>query len=79
MSQTATATVETLLNAAKALSDVDRRRLAQGIWDSILDDASLSIPPELRVQLDGRLAELRANPGSAVTWEEIKARLRQMP
>ena len=53
-----------------------RRALAHEIWDS-LDDAQ-AVPPisdAFRAELDRRDAEMDANPGIAITWAEMRAKL----
>ncbi len=60
------------------LSIEDRLTLVQEIWDSIA--ASSEQPPLTEDQkrlLDRRLAELDANPDNVLTWEQIKARVRE--
>lgn len=58
------------------LSVADRIALAQEIWDSIAADPQpLPLTEDLKQMLDRRLAELDANPGNVLTWEEIKARI----
>lgn len=56
-----------------------RLELAMALWDSIerAPEAELAFPltPELRAELDRRLAEHRADPGSAVTWEAFERQL----
>ncbi len=60
------------------LSVEERLALVHEIWDSIA--ASPTPLPLTEVQkrlLDQRLADLDANPGNVLTWEEIKARVRE--
>jgi putative addiction module component (TIGR02574 family) len=54
----------------------DRIRLVQAIWDAIPEEESApDLTPEQEAELDRRLAELRADPSIAVTWDDIKSRL----
>jgi putative addiction module component (TIGR02574 family) len=59
------------------LSPDDRIRLVQAIWDSIPEEARTpDLTDEQKIELDRRLADLRANPQSGLTWEQIKARVK---
>lgn len=57
-----------------------RAELALALWES-LDDASreaeLTLSPEQEAELDRRLAEHLANPGSALPWAEVQRRLQR--
>jgi putative addiction module component (TIGR02574 family) len=69
-----------LLDAIKALPVEDRQWLVQEVLDTMPDeDAPPAVSPGLRAKLDGRLAELRANPEIALTWDQVKARLGRTP
>jgi putative addiction module component (TIGR02574 family) len=60
------------------LSEAERIQLAQDLWDSIPpDSALLGLDEEQRREFDRRLAEHDADPGSAVPWDEARARLRR--
>lgn len=51
-----------------------RIALALEIWESLGDDRpTASLTPEQRAELNRRDAELDANPGLAMTWEQIRA------
>ena len=55
---------------------IDQRLdLAQTLWDSASPPEDFTLTPELKDLLDTRLLEAEANPGTGVTWEEMKARL----
>ena len=56
------------------LADADRIALALEIWES-LDDRrpSAALSPAQVEELARRDAELDADPGSALTWEQIRA------
>jgi putative addiction module component (TIGR02574 family) len=60
------------------LSADDRLALVQEIWDSLAADA-VPIPlSEAQKQLfNRRLADLDRNPNDVLTWEQIKARVRE--
>lgn len=68
------------LDRVNALSVEDRIRLVQAVWDAIPDAARVpDLTDERKADLDRRLAELRADPGTALTWDEIKARVTGRP
>jgi putative addiction module component (TIGR02574 family) len=55
------------------LSVDDRLALVQEIWDSIAEQPDLApLSDEQKRVLDQRLADLDANPGNVMTWDEIK-------
>ena len=56
------------------LTPAERIQLAQDLWDSIPEDA-VSLSEEQIRELERRLAEHEANPGSAIPWAEVRARL----
>jgi len=62
--------------AIKQLSVPEPVRLAQDIWDS-LRPAADQLPPtkEQEKLLDRRVEEHRRDPDSAVSWNEVRARL----
>jgi putative addiction module component (TIGR02574 family) len=70
-----------LPNALAALLKLpakDRIELAMALWDSLADDereAELVLTPEQEAELDRRLEQHRANPGSAIPWEEVRRKL----
>jgi putative addiction module component (TIGR02574 family) len=62
----------------KQLPVSERIQLVEDIWDSIAQDASepgVSLSAEHRAELRRRLAEHRADPSSAVPWEQVRAKL----
>jgi putative addiction module component (TIGR02574 family) len=60
------------------LSVEDRLTLVQEIWDSIAASPKpLPLTEDQKRLLDRRLADLDANPSNILTWEEIKARVRE--
>ncbi len=64
-----------LLEELVKLSPEERIQLAQELWDSI---AAEDMPPLTREQIEEmerRLAEHEKDPGRAVPWEEVRARL----
>lgn len=60
------------------LSEAERIQLAQDLWDSIpAASSALGLSEEQRQELDRRVAEHEANPGSAIAWADARARLQQ--
>jgi putative addiction module component (TIGR02574 family) len=54
----------------------ERIALAQDIWDSIADDQEYQrriISPEVKKELDRRVAKHRAEPEASLDWEQVKA------
>ena len=60
------------------LSAADRIRVAQDLWDSVVDNAAepLLIEQE-RELLDQRLAAYRANPDQGDSWDTVRARVQK--
>ena len=55
-----------------------RVELAIALWESLTDaerEAELVLTPEQETELDRRLAEHVANPGSAIPWDEVRRKL----
>jgi putative addiction module component (TIGR02574 family) len=74
-------TVDQLRQATLALTEADRRRLARDILDSLTlepppDDRDFVLTPEMKAELDRRLADLDAHPDEVLTWDEVMASLR---
>ncbi len=56
----------------------DRAELAMALWDSLTDserETELQLTDEQRAELDRRWAEHVANPGSAIPWADVRAKL----
>jgi putative addiction module component (TIGR02574 family) len=58
------------------MSPDDRLALLQEIWDSLDASEQPPLAEEQKQLLDRRIADLDANPGNVLTWEEIKAHVR---
>jgi putative addiction module component (TIGR02574 family) len=62
------------------LSPEQRIALALEIWESLEDDRPHGrLTAEQRAELARRDAELDANPGIALTWEQIRASIEAKP
>ena len=57
------------------LSVAERLELIGEIWDTLPSDAELPIPDWHIRELERRLAAADADPGAAIPWEAVKARL----
>jgi putative addiction module component (TIGR02574 family) len=60
----------------------ERLQLVGDIWDSMAAEVEVApLPPALCEELDRRLAAHRADPGTAIPWEQVQrdalARLRK--
>lgn len=55
----------------------ERIRLVELIWDSVaaVPDA-VKISPEIKAELEARLAEFEANPESGYSWDQVKSQLK---
>jgi putative addiction module component (TIGR02574 family) len=55
-----------------------RLRLVEFLWDSIAPiPEAVSIPDELKAELNRRLAEFEADPEAGSSWEEVRSRVVQ--
>jgi len=62
------------------MSSEQRIALALDIWESLGDDRpSARLTAEQRAELARRDAELDANPGIAMTWEQVRASVERKP
>lgn len=61
----------------ESLSPADRFALAQALWDSVNESlANEPIAPEVRAELERRIALADADPDRGVPWEEVRAAAR---
>ena len=60
------------------LSVPERIQLAEDLWDSIASEPeALPLTDAQRSEIERRLAEHDRDPEAAISWEEVRARLRQ--
>lgn len=51
----------------------ERMQLIGEIWDSVSEEVEAApLPPELCEELDRRLAAHRADPSTAIPWEQVQ-------
>ncbi len=56
---------------------VDQRlQLVEDLWDSIEADAPMGLSSELKDELARREAHYRAHPETALSWEDVRKRLK---
>ena len=69
----------TVLAELLGLHEAQPADLAMALWGSLSEtqrDQSLPIEPELVTEIDRRLTEHIADPGSAIPWSEVQRKLR---
>lgn len=55
----------------------ERIRLVELIWDSVAAvPEAVEVSPELKTELEARLAEFEANTEAGHSWDEVKSRLK---
>lgn len=60
------------------LSVAERIQLVEDLWDSIATEPeAMELTQAQKEELDRRMAEHKSDPGSAIPWEDVRARLRQ--
>lgn len=68
-------TADQLISDAASLPPSDRLRIVQAIWDSLPEDAYPAPGPEIKAELDRRMANYRKHPESGMTIDELRGRL----
>ena len=71
-------TLTQLQERALELNAADRRRLAEAIWDS-LEEEAFPLSEAQRQVLARRRAEYHTNPESFLSWDELQAKLDELP
>ena len=65
-----------ILEAAKALPQTERIKLAQNFWEIIVENGyDPELTPEQAAELDRRLAEFEKDPHTGIPWEQVEADL----
>jgi putative addiction module component (TIGR02574 family) len=70
------------LNALLQLPAKERVDLAMALWESLDEaqrEAEFALTPEQAEELDRRLAEHLADPGSAIPWDEVRRKITPQP
>ncbi|KHG42157.1 MAG: addiction module protein [Aphanizomenon flos-aquae KM1D3_PB] len=69
--------ISVTLNEIKALSIADRIRIVQDILESIAaEQAYPDLTAAQKRELDRRISDYETNPDNVMTWQEIKASIR---
>jgi putative addiction module component (TIGR02574 family) len=64
-----------LLEQLLELPAAERLEVAEELWDSIRPDEMPPLTTEQKEEIERRLAEHRRDPGTALPWNEVRARL----
>lgn len=60
------------------MTTAERILYVQDLWDRIAErPEDVHVSEEMKAELDRRIADHRANPGSAIPWEQVKSELRR--
>jgi putative addiction module component (TIGR02574 family) len=59
------------------LSPAERIQLAEDLWDSVAAQPELlpALSDDQRNEIERRIAEHERDPGSALTWDDVRERL----
>ncbi|ALB42580.1 MULTISPECIES: addiction module protein [unclassified Anabaena] len=69
--------ISVILNEIKALSIADRIQIVQDILESIAaEQAYPDLTAAQKRELDRRISDYETNPDDVMTWQEIKASIR---
>lgn len=64
------------ISAILELPVQERIRLVELIWDSVAAvPEAVKISPELKIELEARLAEFEVNPEAGYSWDQVKSHL----
>ncbi len=68
---------ETVLAELLKLSPAERIQLAEDLWDSVAaqPESLPALSDDQRKEIERRIAEYAHDPSSALTWEDVRARL----
>jgi len=70
--------IKATLNEINSLSVEERIDLVLAIWDSIaVEQASPNLTEAQKQELDRRISKSEENPEDVLTWEQIKASLKE--
>ena len=71
-----TMTIEQVLNDISALPPSDQLRVVQAIWDRLPEGVGTELTAAQQAELDRRWADYKADPSTALTEDEFRARIR---
>jgi putative addiction module component (TIGR02574 family) len=63
---------ESVFSAACQLPDGERLRLISALWDTVPEDAEMSLSPEWLAEIDRRLEELDRDPSRTTPWAQVR-------
>ena len=68
---------EAVIEELLKLSPAERIQLAEDLWDSVAaqPESLPALSDDQRREIERRVAEHTRDPSSALTWEEVRARL----
>ena len=70
--------LKTVLTTVESWPAEDRLRLIEEVWDGLSDEGyEPELADDLKALLDRRLADLDADPGNVLAWDEIKSYVRR--
>ena len=69
-------TIEQVLNDIAALPPSDQLRVIQAIWDRLPEGVGTELSATQQAELDRRWADYKADPSTALTEDEFRARIR---
>jgi len=64
------------IDELRVLSIDDRLKVVEAVWDSLPEEAVVSVPPEQGAELNRRLDAYEANPEQLLTWDQVLEQLR---
>ena len=64
--------IQQTISDLSALSVDERLHIVQELWNSIPAEAELAVTPDQRKELERRVAAHDADPGSAITRDELE-------
>jgi putative addiction module component (TIGR02574 family) len=68
-------TVDQAIDDISAIPQNDQLRIVQAIWDRLADGVGTELSDSQRAELDRRWAEYKADPSTARSEEEFRARI----
>jgi putative addiction module component (TIGR02574 family) len=69
--------IQSTIDELTSLSVNDRLRVVEAVWDSIGDDAPVTLSTSQREELDRRIDAHESNPDDMLTWDPVLRRVRE--